>query len=153
MTPSLEDFVAVIGKIESADEVRSLFSDIHTCPLVSSTPDGCNDPVGATKYYHFIDAGVECGFRGGVFTHAHFYIQEHEGYKAYKGKVDGEDAASWGLLPISKLWGDPTESGGGKMDLLIGYINPWILYEMSDHLIRVEFSQDTRVYKLTLMSK
>lgn len=28
MTPPLEDFIAVIGKIESADQVRALFNDI-----------------------------------------------------------------------------------------------------------------------------
>ncbi|WP_433693517.1 hypothetical protein [Herbaspirillum seropedicae] len=153
MTPSLEDFVAVIGKRESSDDVRELFKNIHAHPLVSSTSDEYNDPVGATKYYQFIDAGVECGFRGGLFNHVHFYVQEHEGYRPYKGKIAGADASSLDIRSITTLWGNPATSGGGKMDLLIGYIHPWILYEMSDHVIRIEFSQDTSVYKLTLRSK
>ncbi|NQE51501.1 hypothetical protein [Herbaspirillum rubrisubalbicans] len=152
MAPSLEEFIAVIGRLEGADEVLRLFNKFNTRPLVSSTPDEYNDPVGATKYYQFVDDGVECGFRGGIFTHAHFYIQEHEGYKSYKGKINGKDAAAWDLRSLTVLWGTPMESGGGKMDLLIGYIYPWILYDMSNHLIRVEFSQES-IYMLTLMKK
>ncbi|MBN9357102.1 hypothetical protein ACIPLR_23680 [Herbaspirillum huttiense] len=151
MTLPLEEFIAVIGKMERAHEVQALFKKLPDQPLISSTPEEYNDPVSATTYYQFFETGVECGFRSGIFSFAHFLIQGNEEYKSYQGKLAGFDTASLDHNAVKAHWGRPQQHGGGYLDSLIGFVRPWMRYEMPDHLVRFEFSDDMRVYAVTLM--
>ena len=63
----------------------------------------------------------------------------------------GIDTASLDHNAVKARRGRPQQHGGGYLDSLIGFVRPWMRYEMPDHLVRFEFSDDMRVYAVTLM--
>ena len=146
------DFVRALGQDEGGSIVTDLCREVGEPPAVSETPDSYNDPEGKTKFYKFIKSGLELGFRSGKLNHVHFFVQRHEGYSAYKTDVLGRIAQTWRVQDIIAELGPPTKEVPGKVDMLIGYIQPWLKYEIKTYALRMEFSEDGRLWKVTLMS-
>jgi hypothetical protein len=146
------DFIRALGQDENGSIVTDLCREVGEPPAVSETPDSYNDPEGKTKFYKFINSGLELGFRSGKLNHIHFFLQCHEGYSAYKRDVLGRIAQTWRIQDLIAELGPPTKEAQGKVDMLIGYIQPWLKYEYETYALRIEISEDGRLWKLTLMS-
>ncbi|WP_083251874.1 MULTISPECIES: hypothetical protein [Pseudomonas] len=146
------DFVRALGQDEGSSIVTDLCREVGEPPAVSETPDSYNDPEGKTKFYKFIRSGLEFGFRSGRLNHIHFFVQRHEGYSAYEADVLGRIAQTWRVQDVIAALGPPTKEVPGKADILIGYIQSWLKYDFKTYALRMEFSEDGRLWKVTLMS-
>ncbi len=145
------DFVGVIGKGENDSVVADLFRNLGESPIISETPDSYNDPEGKTKFYKFIKSGLEIGFRLGRLNHIHFFIQCHEGYSACKADVLGRTGQAWTVQDVVAELGPPSKEVSGKFDPLIGNIRQWLKYDLEGYAVRMEFSEDGRLWKTTIM--
>ncbi len=146
------DFVQALGQDESGSFVDELRRKIGEQPLVSKTPDSYNDPEGRTEYYKFIKSGVEFRFRLGKLNHIHFFVQPHEGYSAYKADLLGRLAKAWSVQVVIAELGLPDEDVPSRVDMLIGHIPRWLRYNFEKHALRMEFTEDGRLWKATLIS-
>lgn len=146
------EFIKALDQDECGDIVRELFGRIEESPIVSEIPDSYNDPQGKTKFYKFIMSGLEFGFRADKLNHIHFFVQNHEGYSAYKGDILGRMAQAWSNQEIVKVLGLASRCGEGRHDMLIGYLHQWMKYECGAYAMRMEFAKDGCLWKATLMS-
>lgn len=146
------DFVRAVGQDEGGSIVTELCRKVGEPPAVSETPDSYNDPEGKTKFYKFIKSGLEFGFRSGKLNHIHFFVQRHEGYSEYKTDVLGRIAQTWSVQDVIAELGPPCKEAPGRVDMLIGYVQQWLKYEFKTHSLRMEFSEDGRLWKATLIS-
>ncbi|MBI6721979.1 hypothetical protein YA0078_24650, partial [Pseudomonas syringae] len=96
--------------------------------------------------------GIEIGFRSGKLNHIHFLVQPHEGYSAYKEDVLGRIAQAWRVEDVIAELGSPSKEAPGRADMLIGYVQQWLKYEFKTYALRMEFSEDGRLWKATLIS-
>ena len=151
MTVRWDDVAAALGSAEESPEVRAVINAIGETPRVSDDPEKYNDPERQTRYYSFPRSGVLLGFRTGVLDHAHFYIEPHEGYQPYEGKLPRGIGASDGKNRVQEKLGKPSNSGGGRSDRLIGYVYPWVRYEQPGYKERFEFSDRNTIRKVSLM--
>ncbi|QCX52222.1 hypothetical protein [Ralstonia pseudosolanacearum] len=150
---NLEQFSDVLGFGKDSQGVVALIAVIGEAPVISRTPPDFNDPAGETEYYKFVNSGVEIGFRGGVLNHLHLYVQEHEGYGEYKGELFGMSPQEVSEADMLRKLGGQDAQGGGRMDMLIGYIYKWIRYERKEFALRAEFSEDKKLRKFLLIRK
>ncbi|OAI58611.1 hypothetical protein [Ralstonia pseudosolanacearum] len=148
---TLEQFIGVLGLSKDSEGMAALMTAVGEAPVISRTPADFNDPAGETEYYKFINSGIEIGFRGGVLNHLHLYVQEHEGYGAYKGELFEMPLRDVSESDISRNLGEQSAQGGGRMDMLIGYIHKWIRYDRQGFALRAEFSEDKKLRKLSLI--
>ena len=111
-----------------------------------------NDPEGETKFYKFINSGLEFGFRSGKLNHIHFFVQCHEGYSEYTKDVLGRVAQVWSAQDIVNQLGPASTEAPGRVDMLIGYVQQWLKYEFETYDLRMEFSESGRLWKVTLMA-
>ncbi|ROM93278.1 hypothetical protein [Pseudomonas brassicacearum] len=146
------DFVLALGQKEAGDVVENVFRRIGESPSVSETPDSYNDPLGKTKFYKFYESGLEFGFRSGKLNHVHFFVQDHEGYSAYRGDMLGRVAQVWNCKEVVRELGIASRAGEGRVDMLIGYVHQWMRYEYGEYALRMEFSQNGDLWKATLIS-
>lgn len=145
------NFIDALGKPESAPEFSNLVFNIGESAIASETPDEYNDPLGKTKYFQFYRSGLELGFREGRLNHVHLYVQPHESYDAYTGElIQGMTCGSNEASVIQAL-GPPIARGGGKPNMLIGYVFPWIKYNQDFYAIRMEFDKNNMLRLVSLM--
>ncbi|MEQ5042374.1 hypothetical protein JI723_11345 [Providencia manganoxydans] len=147
------EFVDILGKSETSQEVKNLCLSINEDVNISIDPIEHNDPIGRTKYYSFIHSGIEIGFRGNILNHIHFYFNDEEGYGQYKGKLISDICAGWDKENILKTLGEPSLTGGGKMDMLLGYIDSWIKYQFKNYDLNFQFKQNGYLSRCSLISK
>ncbi|NWB97035.1 hypothetical protein HX882_14140 [Pseudomonas gingeri] len=147
---SWNEYVRNLGASESDESVQKLMRGVGEVSVISSTP-GEHDPLFKTLFYQFFKTGLELGFRGGL-SHVHFFVQAHEGYSTYFGDILGRAATAWHRSEVVSVLGPAQQSGGDKQNMLIGYVRPWCKYIFEEYAVRFEFSQDQRVWKVTLMS-
>jgi len=145
------EFVRAIGRDESDPAVAELCRNLGESPVISETPDSYNDPEGKTRFYKFFKSGIEIGFRLGKLNHIHFFIQCHEGYSAYKSDVFGRTAKTWSVQDVIAELGPPTKEVPGKVDPLIDNVKQWLKYDLETYTLRMEFSENGRLWKATLM--
>lgn len=146
------DFVRALGQGEGEPIVMEVCHRVGEMPVILETPDSYNDPAGKTKFYKFFESGLEFGFRAEKLNHIHFFVQAHEGYSAYRGDVLGRVAQAWSEQEVLQELGHANKGGQGGLDMLIGYVHPWVRYEFGMHALRMEFSKDGNLWKATLMS-
>ncbi|QUP56854.1 hypothetical protein GO998_24840 (plasmid) [Ralstonia syzygii] len=149
----LDQFSGVIGLGWDSEDLVTLMAAIGEAPVISRTPADFNDPGGDTEYYKFINSGIEIGFRGGVLNHLHLYIREHEGYEAYKGELFGMLSQGVSEVDILRNLGEQDAQGGGRMDVMVGYIYKWVRYDRREFALRAEFSEDKKLRKLSLIKR
>ncbi|TNH41487.1 hypothetical protein [Photorhabdus luminescens] len=144
-------FTGSLGTTESSKEFNELCLAIGEQPEVSQDPSEYNDPIGQTTYYSFAHSGIEIGFREGVLNHIHFYFSETEGYSCFKGCLLSNIGEGWDAEKVIQVLGEPLIKGGGKMDMLLGYINNWIKYEYQKYALHLQFNQDGLLCNSSLM--
>lgn len=149
---SWSDFIQALGQDEGGPIVTELCRKLGELPVISETPDSYNDPMGKTRFYKFIKTGIEFGFRVGKLNHIHFFIQDHEGYAAYKGDVIDRIGKLWNVQTALEELGPADKAAPGRVDMLIGYIQQWLKYELKTHAVRMEFSKSGDLWKVTLIS-
>ncbi|MHC8393469.1 hypothetical protein ACYZT8_07360 [Pseudomonas sp. LB3P93] len=145
-------FILALGQDENGSIVTELCRMIGESPVVSETPDSYNDPEGKTRFYKFINSGLEFGFRSGKLNHIHFFVQRHEGYSEYRRDVLGRAAQVWSARDIVNQLGPASTEAPGRVDMLIGYVQQWLKYEFETYALRMEFSESGRLWKVTLMA-
>ncbi|WP_380181043.1 hypothetical protein [Kalamiella sp. sgz302252] len=148
---SWEDFINALGKEENSSEFLNLCGAIGEIAEISEDSEEYNDPVSRTKYYKFFLSGIEMGFRHNILNHIHFYFDNADGFSTFKGSLlFGINIESTDKLIHQKL-GEPVSCGGGKMDMLIGYINKWVKYQYKNYALHLQFNQLNKLYRSTLM--
>ncbi|MDF3934346.1 hypothetical protein [Pseudomonas citronellolis] len=146
-----DKFIVAIGKDERSPEFLELEKSIGEAPHVSSDPDAYNDPVGGTRYYKYTRSGVEVGFRGGVLNHIHFYIEASDGYSALnEGFCDWLNASST-YQSVLDILGQPAMTGGGRKDLLIGYVGKWLRYQRWGVVVNFQFNESDALCRVTVL--
>jgi hypothetical protein len=148
---SWELLVTALGEPEASPLVASIATALGEPPEISETPPEYNDPLGKTRFHKFIQSGVEIGFRQNRLNHLHLYVQEHEGYKSYTGPLEKPVLVSWGEDLVRREFGEPSKSGGGMQNPLLGYRNIWLRYDKGRHAIRYEFSKGNSLKKISLI--
>jgi filamentous hemagglutinin len=144
-------FINALGKVETSKEFFELNFSIGELAKISEDLTEYNDPVGHTKHYKYVHSGLEIGIRGNVLNHIHFYFDGTDGYSVYEGKLLYEISSGWTENAVIQTLGKPVASGGGKMDMIIGYINHWIKYEMDIYALHLQFDQCEQLCRVTLM--
>ena len=147
------DCIQSLGQDEHGPVVVDLWRKVQEPPTILETPDSYNDPDGKTIFYKFIRSGLEFGFRSGKLNHIHFFVQPHEGYSAYSADVLDRVAQTWVAQDVARELGPADKGGPAKVDMLIGQIQQWCKYELPTHDLRMEFSEDGRLWKVTLVAK
>ncbi len=147
------DCIQTLGQDEHGAAVVGLWRKVQETPTISETPDSYNDPDGKTVFYKFIKSGLEFGFRSGKLNHIHFFVQPHEGYSAYSSDVLDRAAQVWTVEEVVRELGSADKSGQARVDMLIGQIQQWCKYEFPTHGLRMEFSEDGCLWKVTLVAK
>lgn len=143
--------IVAINKGEKSSEFLAFCKFLGENPMLTSDPDEYNDPIGKTKYYKFLQSGVEVGFRNERLNHVHFHLEDTEGYAAFDGVI------CYGLSKTSidkdvmDFFGFPDVSGGGKLDPLIGYMNKWIKYRKGDLFINFQFNKNNCLSRVTII--
>lgn len=145
--------IQALGSGKDDSTVKDLFLALGEVPAVSETPDIYNDPQGRTLFYKFTVSGLEFGFRSGRLNHIHIFVQGHEGYSAYRADILDRGAQIWDRDALVKHLGPPQDEAPGKLDALIGHTHGWARYEFATYDLRMEFSDDGRLWKATLMVK
>jgi hypothetical protein len=152
MTANWEDFLNSLDKVEASNEFVNLLSKIGEPALVSDFPDeGDGAIAGKTKYFQFFRSGIEFAVEEKRLININFYIQPHEGYENFEGKLLENLAGNQDAAAVIQVFGVPTRQGGGKMDQLLGYIYPWVKYEKDWYAVRMEFAEDHLLRKVSLM--
>ncbi|KAA1187636.1 hypothetical protein [Photorhabdus heterorhabditis] len=144
-------FTNALGTTESSKEFHELKLAIGEQAEISKTPLEYNDPIGQTTYYSFAHSGIEIGFRQGLLNHIHFYFDNSEGYANFKGNLLLNIRDGWNEENVIQILGEPLMRGGGKIDMLLGYINSWIKYEYQKYVLHLQFNQDGLLYGASLM--
>jgi hypothetical protein len=145
------DYIKALGQDEHCSMIMGLWRKLEEPPIILETPSDYNDPDGKTRFYKFIETGLEFGFRSERLNHIHFFIQPHEGYSAYSADVLGRPAKKWTVQEAVKELGPADKSAPARIDMLIGPVQQWAKYEFPTHDLRMEFSDDGRLWKVTLV--
>ncbi|MEX0447626.1 hypothetical protein [Xenorhabdus sp. SGI246] len=146
-------FINALGTAESSKEFSELCLVIEEQAQVSQDPLEYNDPVGHTTYYSFFQSGILVGFRQGRLDHIHFYSDNNDGYKNFKGVLISDIQMGWNKEKVLEILGIPLRSGGNYMDMLLGYINDWIKYEYPGYALHFQFNPDGLLCHSTLMQR
>ncbi|WP_445375450.1 hypothetical protein ACSLVK_07335 [Photorhabdus tasmaniensis] len=144
-------FTSVLGVSESSKEFNELCLAIGEQAQVTQDPLEYNDPVGQTTYYSFVRTGIEIGFRQGGVNHIHFYFDNSDGYENFKGVLISDIQAGWDEEKVLKVLGIPLMKGGGKTDMLLGYINSWVKYEYPKYALHLQFSSNGLLCRSSLI--
>ena len=94
-----------LGKNEKSIEFLDLMSSIGENPILSEDLIEYNDPDGHTKYYKYIQSGIEIGFRKGVLNHMHFYFDGYENYAVFKGELLSGICSGWNEKSVVQVLG------------------------------------------------
>lgn len=132
--------IQALGNREASSAVENLFAAVTETPVVLETPDIYSDPQGRTLSYKFIVSGLEFGFRAGNLNHIHIFVQDREGYLAYRADILDKSAQIWNFDELVKHLGPPQDEALGKLDPLIGHTCGWARYEFDTYDLRMEFS-------------
>lgn len=145
------EFTNAIGMTEMSKEFSQLSLSIGEKATISNEPAEYNDPLGHTKHYKYMHSGLEIGFRQNVLNHIHFYFDRYEGYSAFKGTLLFGVSSGWSEEAVVQKLGTPTASGGGNVDILLGYINRWIKYEKEVYALHLQFNRSNQLCRASLM--
>lgn len=148
-----DDFLNALGDGEKSSSFRSLVSGIGEPPVTSQTPKEYNDPLGETRFYKFMESGIEIGFRQGRLNHIHLFLDAIDGYAAYRGPLVGGVNEGQLMPSLIEVLGAPTSSGGGATSPLLGYRPKWIRYDHHGYAMRFAFAKDDRLCQVSLIGQ
>lgn len=146
-----DEFINILGKNEHSTEFISFSRNVYENPHILFDPDEYNDPIGKTKYYKFYKSGFELGFRENLLNHIHFYFYEEEGYSPFVGYLTSSIKGGLRKSEVIQRLGNPSIRGEGKLNMLLGYINAWLKYEMKTYSLHLQFNKYDNLCRATLM--
>lgn len=147
------DFLNALGDSEESSSFRLLISGIGEPPVMSETPKEYNDPLGETRFYKFIESGIEIGFRQGRLNHIHLFLDAIDGYAAYRGPLLEGVSEGQSMSSLIEVLGSPANSGGGANSPLLGYRPKWVRYELHGYAMRFAFAKDDRLSQVSLIGQ
>jgi len=138
-----DEFVKFLGRSKFDIKFVNISSDFHELPNIEGSV------LGDRKYYSFLQSGVLFLLEAEVIEQITFYATKDEGFSEYKGELplsidSSEDEAM-------QILGHPLDSGGEEIDALMGYIDRWIRYEKEGYTLHLQFNQNDRLSRVTLM--
>ena len=137
------EFIKLLG----CSKLDSKFIDISS--YFNELPEFEESVLGDRNYYSFLHSGILFLLEDEVIDQITFYTKQDEGFSEYKGDLPVPiDSSEYGAIQIL---GRPSASGGGKMDVLMGYIERWIKYEKEGYALRLQFNQNDNLSRVTLM--
>ncbi|MGC5796111.1 hypothetical protein [Sphingomonas sp. NFX23] len=153
MTDYWPGFIRALGCKRDSTAVNDMFVALGDTPAISETPAIYDDPQGRTLFCKFIGSGLEFGFRAETLSHVHVFVQSHEGYSAYDADMLDQSAQALNRYEIIKHLGPAQDEAPGRSDALIGHTHGWARYAFDTYDLRMEFSDDGRLWKATLMDR
>jgi hypothetical protein len=140
---SLDDFVEVLGR----SEVDGKF--IQLLQRLNELPDFEGGVLGDRNYYSFFNSGILLLLEDNVVDQVVLYTEADEGFSVYNGEfpVSSDSSES----EVIRLLGVPSSSGGGKADMLLGYIGRWVKYERESYALHFQFNKNDVLCRVTLM--
>lgn len=145
-------FIRALGHKRDSIAINDVFLALGEIPAISATA-AIYDPQGRTLFFKFIGSGLEFGFRAEVLSHIHVFVQSHEGYSAYYADMLGQPARDLNRDEVIKRLGPALDEAPDQSDALIGHTHGWASYAFDTYDLRMEFSDDGRLWKATLMDR
>ncbi|WP_191938601.1 hypothetical protein IFU37_007970 [Pantoea agglomerans] len=138
-----DEFIKLLGCKKFDDDFINISSDFNELPTIEESV------LGDRSYYSFLQSGVLFLLEDKIIDQITFYATKDEGFSEYEGdlplSIDSSEHKAVQML------GHPLDSGGGKMDALMGYIDRWIRYEKEGYKLHLQFNQNDRLSRVTLM--
>lgn len=134
-------FIEILGCSKFDDKFVKLSEKFNELPSFDT------GVLGDRNYYSFFQTGVLLLLENETVNQISFYIQPDERFSAYKGALPFKGLESENI----QLLGEPSASGGGKMDMLLGYINRWIKYEKEGYALHLQFDKNGKSCRASLM--
>ncbi|MCQ8230192.1 MULTISPECIES: hypothetical protein [Pantoea] len=144
--------ISAINNGEKSSEFLAFCKLLGESTVLTSDPVEYNESIGKEKYYKFLKSGAEAGFRNEKLNHIHFYLENDEGYSAFDYELCHNLNKSSVEKNVMEFFGLPDASGGGKLDLLIGYVNKWIKYKNSEQSINFQFNKNGFLSRVTIIN-
>nr|WP_314984263.1 hypothetical protein [uncultured Pantoea sp.] len=138
-----DEFINLLGCTRFNGKFINISTDFNELPEIEE------GVLGDRSYYSFLQSGVLFLLEDKVIAQITFYAAKDEGFSEYEGglplSIDSSEHEAVQML------GHPLDSGGGKMDALMGYIDRWIRYEKEGYTLHLQFNQSDRLSRVTLM--
>lgn len=141
-----QDYISMVNESSVNNIFVLLPQDIGELPVVTA------DMLGERVYYSFFQAGILFLLENDLVTQITFFMKPEEGFSIYQGEFPPGIGIDNKEKDIVAVKGKPSASGGGKTDMLLGYINRWIKYESNDYVLHIEFAKDGRLAKISLQA-
>lgn len=116
---------------------------------LNELPEVEEDVLGDRSYYSFLNTGILFLLENEILEQVTFYAKQDEGFSEYKGELPVSVNAS--EHESIQILGNPSVSGGGKVDMLMGYIDRWIKYEKEDYTLHLQFNQNDNLSRVSIM--
>ncbi|NTY88840.1 hypothetical protein FCH33_18880 [Serratia fonticola] len=138
------DFINMLGCSKLDGEIISLSQSLSEMPAVEP------DMLGDRTYYSFFQSGILFLLEEGKVSQICFFITPSEGFSKYVGELPISGSATEN--EIITVLGEPSSTGGGKSDMLLGYIGRWIKYDKDNYALHIEFNQSALLSKVSLLA-
>jgi len=137
------ELIEMLGRSKASNEFIYLPQKLNELPAFEE------GVLGDRHYCSFINSGVLFLLEEDLVNQISLYIQADEGFSAYTGELplpaNGRES------DIIQLLGAPSATGGGKMDMLLGYLNRWKKYEMEGYALHLQFDKNGILCRANLM--
>ncbi|HLI66783.1 MAG TPA: hypothetical protein VKU90_10500 [Caulobacteraceae bacterium] len=147
------DLAASLREQENSAVFRRLVGAVGEQPQISQTPEEYNDPEGRTRFYKFVNSGIEMGFRDRGLNHIHLFLRPTEGYESYRGPLDRGINKDADESSVRELFGEPSSTGGGKPSALLGFRRRWVKFDLAGYAVRYEFEPEDGLNKVTIIAE
>lgn len=137
--------IDMLGRSKHERNFILLAQIMNELPVIES------DMLGIREYYSFYQSGVLFLVEREQIDQISFYIEPKDGFFQYKGESPIDNPSHKSESDVIDLLGEPVFSGGGKHDLLLGYINRWVKYEKNGYNLHIEFNENDLLSKISVM--
>ncbi|WP_338479155.1 hypothetical protein VRB67_00770 [Pseudomonas trivialis] len=137
-----DGFVEVLG----CSEADSKF--VRLTQTLNELPNFEEGVLGDRRYYSFFSSGILLLLENNRVDQVVFYTRADEGFSIFKGQLPVPPDSS--ESKVIHLLGTPSSLGGGKLDMLLGYIDRWVKYEMGSYTLHFQFDKKDVLSRLTL---
>jgi len=125
--------------------VTDLISAIAAAPAVEV------GPLGDRTYFSFVSEGVLMIFEGEILAQVSAYVEAHDGFSSFPDNLPEGVGNHWRETDVLQVLGPANSSGGGRPDSLLGFIHRWLSYQRKGYVLHIEFSQDDKVRKVSIV--
>lgn len=137
--------IDMLGRSKNERNFTLLVQVMNELPVIEP------DMLGIREYYSFYHSGILFLAESEQIEQISFYIEPKDGFFQYEGELPIDNPSCRSESDIVNLLGEPAFSGGGKHDLLLGYMNRWVKYEKNGYNLHVEFNENDLLSKISVM--